>query len=159
MRSGDSSAGKLPCREQCDRVSVRELGDTVRMPAQTDVEAVIAALPRNVALGDEYRYSCLPLCVLDSIYSIDSRYESVQALIGRYCDHYGVRRYRPTIGRLPAPARQLHVDVLIGQIERLLPSDLPGRSYGACGHHRHRRTGSCVPRPCFVSVTCSTEVT
>lgn len=45
-------------------------------------------------LPDEYRYSCLPLCLLDAIFSIGVTYRSTQNTVTRYCGYLGIPKYR-----------------------------------------------------------------
>ena len=49
---------------------------------------------KNASLGDEYRYSSLPLCVIDAVYSIGVRYAGVTNVIARYCLSTKLRRLR-----------------------------------------------------------------
>lgn len=37
--------------------------------------------------GDDYWYASVPLCILDAIFSINARYESVRAAVLRYANH------------------------------------------------------------------------
>ncbi|MCX6381634.1 MAG: hypothetical protein NT023_19525 [Armatimonadetes bacterium] len=47
------------------------------------------ALPLSVAnLGAEYGYKCLPLCVIDAVWSIGVRYGSVRNVVSRYEAHF-----------------------------------------------------------------------
>lgn len=41
-------------------------------------------------LGTEYGYRSLPLCVLDSVWSIGVKYAGVQNVVGRYRSHFGL---------------------------------------------------------------------
>ena len=41
----------------------------------------------EVELSTEYGYSCLPLCVIDAVYSIGVRYEGVRNVLARYREH------------------------------------------------------------------------
>jgi hypothetical protein len=84
----------------------------------SDVERIVGALPAIGERGDEFRYASAPLCVLDAIFSIGMRYESVQALVRRYADHYGLPLHRPT-DALPVERDQATVSDLIRQIEAI----------------------------------------
>ena len=68
--------------------------------------------------GDELRYASAPLCVLDAVFSIGVRYESVQALVRRYADHYDLPLHRAAAA-LPSERDQATVSDLVGQIEAL----------------------------------------
>ncbi len=48
----------------------------------------------DAILPDEYYYNSLPLCVIDAVFSMGVRYESVQAVVNRYCQHFKVRQFR-----------------------------------------------------------------
>jgi hypothetical protein len=45
---------------------------------------------KDFVLPDEYNYGHLPLCVIDSIFSIGVRYEGVQNTIRRFCNYYKI---------------------------------------------------------------------
>lgn len=47
---------------------------------------------KDFILPDEYNYGHLPLCVIDSVFSIGVRYEGVQNVIKRFCDYYKIDR-------------------------------------------------------------------
>ena len=71
------------------------------MTENTDAaEAIASYLEENYPLDgveilpDEYHYSCLPLCLLDAIFSIGVRYSSTQNVVSRYCDYVGIQKYR-----------------------------------------------------------------
>ncbi|MDR1103285.1 MAG: ADP-ribosylglycohydrolase family protein [Tannerella sp.] len=63
---------------------------------KTAVELVVKYctdnLDLNQQLPDEYYYSSLPLCVIDSVFSINARYRSVKNTVRRFCEHYN--KYR-----------------------------------------------------------------
>lgn len=40
----------------------------------------------NYELPEEYNYSCLPLCLMDAVFSIGANYKSTQNVIDRFCD-------------------------------------------------------------------------
>jgi len=88
--------------------------------AQSDIERIVAALPRIPERGAEFRYASVPLCILDAVFSIGARYESVQALVERYTRRYDLPLHRPS-AVLPDPLNQAEVSVLVGQIEAIGP--------------------------------------
>lgn len=49
-------------------------------------------------LPAEYNYSCLPLCLLDAVFSIGARYSSTRNVVMRYCAKQGIREYRKSNG-------------------------------------------------------------
>ena len=46
----------------------------------------------HLALGDEYRYASLPLCIIDAVFSTGVRREAAENVVLRYCEHFGVPR-------------------------------------------------------------------
>lgn len=44
----------------------------------------------SASLGSEYGYECLPLCVIDAVWSIGVRYGGVQNVVARYSAHFGL---------------------------------------------------------------------
>jgi len=51
---------------------------------------------QKLALDDEYHYAHLPLCVIDSVFSIGVRYGGVKNVIHRYCSWAGIEKLRPS---------------------------------------------------------------
>ena len=51
---------------------------------------------KDFVLQDEYNYGHLPLCVIDSVFSIGVKYEGVQNVIKRFCDYYKIDRFSKT---------------------------------------------------------------
>jgi hypothetical protein len=47
---------------------------------------------KDAALGGEYGYRCLPLCVIDAVWSIGVRYAGAKNVVDRYTDFF-TRRY------------------------------------------------------------------
>ncbi|MBE6185163.1 hypothetical protein G4D61_12685 [Bacillus ginsengihumi] len=48
----------------------------------------------NTKLPSEYYYSSLPLCVIDSVFSIGVRYESVKNTVSRFCSYFNLNQGR-----------------------------------------------------------------
>ncbi len=46
----------------------------------------------NIEAPEEYDYSCLPLCVIDAVFSIGVRYKATENTIQRFCDYYQINR-------------------------------------------------------------------
>jgi hypothetical protein len=42
----------------------------------------------NAQLNREYGYRCLPLCVIDAVWSFGVRYEGVKNVVQRYCNYF-----------------------------------------------------------------------
>ncbi|CAM3055438.1 hypothetical protein [Flavobacterium frigoris] len=53
----------------------------------------IFADKKNYILPDEFNYSHLPLCVIDSVFSIGVKYEIVQNTINRFCAHNKIDKF------------------------------------------------------------------
>jgi hypothetical protein len=53
----------------------------------------IFADKKNYTLPDVYNYSHLPLCVIDSVFSIGVRYEGVLNTINNFCTHNKIDRF------------------------------------------------------------------
>jgi hypothetical protein len=75
------------------------------------------ALPELPAaqLPVEYSYPCVPLCILDAVFSISARYGAVKNVIRRYCDHFALR---------PEALEQHTVQHFLRRVERLGPDGL-----------------------------------
>ncbi len=90
-----------------------------------DLPALIAACravltssgPTEVA--DEYSYASLPLCVIDSVFSIGVRYEGVRNVIDRYCRRFGLPKQAPK-GTVPQRNQQ---ESITGFLVRVVPID------------------------------------
>jgi len=70
-------------------------------------------------VSEEYAYQSLPLCVLDTIFSINAKYESTRKVVIRYCDHYRLQRVRQDPNTLPSIEEQEPVSALIERISTL----------------------------------------
>ena len=46
----------------------------------------------NAELGDEYYYQSLPLCVIDTVFSIGVNYASTRNVVNRFCEHFALKR-------------------------------------------------------------------
>lgn len=56
----------------------------------------------NAILHDEYFYQSLSFCIIDSVYSIRARYETVRQVVIRYCNHFNLRRIRENRTHIPS---------------------------------------------------------
>jgi hypothetical protein len=59
----------------------------------TKVCNVIFANNKDYQLADEYDYGHLILCVIDSVFSIGVRYQSVKNTISHFCDYYKIEKF------------------------------------------------------------------
>ncbi len=46
----------------------------------------------SIELAQEYGYASLPLCVIDAVYSIGSRYASTENTVARFCRFFRVQQ-------------------------------------------------------------------
>ncbi len=101
------------------------VGQTVQIVAygkRTGVYAVLfdgeleycnRVLPlHSASLGDEYYYQSLPLCIIDAVFSINVKYQSTQNVVSRYCQHFGLRKFRRDRTSIPSREEQESVSAL-----------------------------------------------
>ena len=93
--------------------------------ASDDLGRVVAELRSLPGLAQpvdygEFRYASLPLCVLDAIFSINARWESIRAAVARYASHFGQPLTHPP-GVIPGREEQATIDDLIEQIASIGP--------------------------------------
>ena len=55
----------------------------------------------KASLSDEFFYQCLPLCVIDAVFSINTRYKAVQNVINRFCKYFNLQRIRSNRSEVP----------------------------------------------------------
>lgn len=48
---------------------------------------------KDYELPSEFHYKHLPLCVIDSVFSIGVKYETVQNAIDRFCEHFKIDKF------------------------------------------------------------------
>src|SRR5580698_3471081 len=64
----------------------------------TDIERLVAYIRRTLTdlnsppSGAAYEYASVPLCVIDSVFSIGVRYESTERTVTDFCARYGWQR-------------------------------------------------------------------
>jgi len=86
-----------------------------------DIPAVVAACRAVLAssgpieVADEYGYASLPLCVIDSVFSIGVRYESVRNVIDRYCRQFGLPKQSPK-GTVPPREQQESITAFLARV-------------------------------------------
>ena len=72
---------------------------------------------QNAKLNDEYFYQSLPLCVIDSVYSIGVKYEGTRRTVIKYCDYYGLQRIRSNREAIPLTEDQESIKHFIEKME------------------------------------------
>jgi len=75
-------------------------------------------------LGDVFYYSCLPLCVVDSIFSIGVRYEGVKNVINNVSVYFNIPISLEDKNQKPSKEKQLSVSNFLKKIENKTPKDL-----------------------------------
>lgn len=73
----------------------------------------------NQTLSSEYYYNSLTLCVIDAIFSIGVKYESVKNVIDRYCQYFGIQKLRQNVNIYPSTQSQEKITDLIDRYEKL----------------------------------------
>lgn len=68
------------------------------MQENEKINEIVNFLADNYDLGSfelpsEYDYSCLPLCILDAVFSIGVKYTAVEHVISRFCSKTGVPKH------------------------------------------------------------------
>lgn len=87
-----------PAKVASPRSPIPRRSRPITTPAN-DQDRLIAALRRDLALDQltlppEYFYASLPLCVIDSVFSIGVRYEGVRRTVARWCAFAGWPQFR-----------------------------------------------------------------
>ena len=60
-------------------------------------------------LSESYYYNSLPLCVIDSVYSIGVKYESVKNVISSFCEYEKIQKHRVSRKTIPKISEQYKV--------------------------------------------------
>src|SRR5690606_14282560 len=90
-------------------------------------DKLVAFAERELALdgarlSDEYYYASLGHCVLDSVFSLGIRYETVRVVVRRYSEHYGIPTFRAWGSPHPPAAEQEPITTLIQRIREAGPA-------------------------------------
>ena len=87
-----------------------------------DVAAVVAhcrctlALTPSTRLGPECFYASLPLCVIDAVFSMNTRYAAVENVIERVCARLQIPRFAREPGVVPPQSEQPSVSEFLARI-------------------------------------------
>lgn len=76
------------------------------------------------SLPAEYYYQSLPLCVIDSIFSIGVNYKSVQNVILKYCKRFSLNQFRSDRTALPPKTDQESTQEFCKKLEAYTPESL-----------------------------------
>lgn len=63
----------------------------------------------------------MPLCIIDSVYSIGVRYEGVRNVVARFSEHLGLKKFRTDRKVVPAPGEQLPTSELVRMLREAGP--------------------------------------
>lgn len=72
---------------------------------------------REAKLSPEYFYQSLPLCVIDSVFSLGVNYEGTRRTVMRYCDYYGLQRIREDKDYLPLKDKQESIELFVEKMQ------------------------------------------
>jgi hypothetical protein len=64
----------------------------------------------NYKLDPEFYYQSLPFCVIDSIYSIGVRYETVKKTVKNFCEYNNLLIFRENVDSIPEKSSQFSVN-------------------------------------------------
>lgn len=95
---------------------------------KTKIEALVHNFEKE--LGDEFYYASLPLCIIDSVFSVGVKYESVRNAVGRFCDKFSLTRFRPHGNLYPIQSDQLSVNKFIDICSRYSNEELAAQVFG-----------------------------
>ncbi|CAM3841614.1 hypothetical protein [Deinococcus frigens] len=81
---------------------------------------------KSLKLGEEYFYRSLPLCVVDSVFSIGVNFKGVQNTVRRCCDYLQSKHVKPQIktlrekgNELPLEEEQISIESFLKALEGL----------------------------------------
>lgn len=82
-------------RDKLESSTMRDFGSDLAVVIEA-CRPVLGGGKSIEKVAEEYTYACLPLCVIDSVFSIGVRYEGVRHVLERYCAFAAVPRLSPT---------------------------------------------------------------
>ncbi len=95
------------------------LANPADLPALVAACRSVLASSGPIEVAEEYGYASLPLCVIDSVFSIGVRYEGVRNVIERYCRRFGLPKQAPK-GTVPPRDQQESITAFLA---RVIPMD------------------------------------
>jgi len=72
---------------------------------------------KNAVLTDGYYYASLPLCIIDSIYSINANYTSTVNVVKRFCKYRNIPIYRKRTTEYPDVGTQFKITEFVKTLE------------------------------------------
>ena len=105
-------------------VSKECLQPQLTMTHSDDVNNLVAhcrnVLPLSEArLSQEYFYASLPLCVIDSVFSIGVRYASTRNVVIKYCERFELPRIREDFSKYPTTNNQHRISDFLENFDQL----------------------------------------
>lgn len=87
-------------------------------------------------IEEEFFYSCLPLCVIDCVFSLGVKYEGVTNVVKRVCDHLNIPRTTPTKNNIDK-SLQVSITEFLNSVNDQSIEDLASKIFV-----NHQRTSS-----------------
>lgn len=92
----------------------------MRSDAESIARLAKKTLPLTSAvLPEDYYYQSFTLCVINAVFSINTRYQAARNVVDRYCDHYGLQRLRNNRDQLPDTESQEPTSSLCRKYEEI----------------------------------------
>ncbi|MBU1977476.1 MAG: hypothetical protein KKA62_05995 [Nanoarchaeota archaeon] len=86
---------------------------TLNQPEKNNNEKFLKYCIDNLNLNEEDQFekyfSCVPLCVINAIFSINTKYEAVENAIDRFCRHFKLEIAHTIDGQIPSINKQKSV--------------------------------------------------
>jgi len=74
---------------------------------------------KDYKLDPEFFYNNLPLCVIDSVFSISVKYESVKNVVSNFCNYKKIQPYRVNQDSYPSKEEQYSITDYLNDFENL----------------------------------------
>ncbi len=78
----------------------------------------------DVKLNNEYYYSCLPLCVVDSVFSIGVKYEGVKNTLKKLCNYLDIPEHHDLESQFPPKESQISTSEFLDKLAGKTPEKL-----------------------------------
>ncbi|MCW3110611.1 MAG: hypothetical protein JWQ09_5117 [Segetibacter sp.] len=84
---------------------------------------------KTAKLDKEYFYASMPLCVVDSVFSISVNYKGVKNTIARICNYYKIPCFRKDLLTVPATDEQISTTDFLKLFTDMTPDALAAEVY------------------------------
>jgi hypothetical protein len=92
----------------------------INMFTNSDIDKIIEYCRKNLSWnlvkGNEFSYSCLPLCAIDALFSINTRYKAVENTVERVCLKWGIPPYAADKSQFPPQEAQVSISAFLEKI-------------------------------------------